>query len=141
MRVTAGSSPSIAATRRDGREHGSGGVFAGLVAAGGPPSPHAGIGTAAPLASLGALVALQVLEESGTRRRRLIHRGHGLLDRLEALKLALLQGEIPLTLLREIEHGLAERRDLGASIELEDVIAAIELRTAVELAKLESRES
>jgi hypothetical protein len=87
----------------------------------------------AALASLDAVLALQGLPDAAERRRRAVRHGHALLDGLEALRLALLDGSLSSATLRQ----LAERREPLGEPRLDAVLAEIELRAAVEVAKLE----
>ncbi|MCC5976938.1 MAG: flagellar assembly protein FliX [Salinarimonas sp.] len=97
-------------------------------------------GAAAPAAagSLDALLALQEESGDGERRRRTARRGHDLLDALDRLKAALLGGRVPVSDLKAIAARLAERRDLSGDPRLDEIVAHIELRAQVELAKLGS---
>ena len=112
---------------------GSGGVFSLSDA----PASRAPLG-AAPLRSapsLDALMALQALpEDPRERKRREIKRGRGLLDALDGLKLALLDGAQPPQALEALARNMAERQPTGDS-GLDEVLSAIDLRARVELAK------
>lgn len=83
-----------------------------------------------------ALLALQGVEEPGERRRKAVKRGRTALDALDALKLGLLSGTLDtsaLARLKSVAAGLAESTgDPG----LDTVLAEIELRVGVELAKI-----
>jgi len=59
-----------------------------------------------------------------------------LLDRLDTLKLALLTGSLSLTTLKELKALLKNRRDAFEDPTLKEIIDEIDLRVAVELAKL-----
>jgi hypothetical protein len=91
------------------------------------------------LANVSALMALQGVEDVTERRRRVIRRGHGLLDRLEELKLAMLSGETGEGALDRLARASREAREDGAEPELAVVLDQIDLRAAVELAKAEVR--
>lgn len=93
-------------------------------------------GSAAPVGSLDALLALQEEAGEGDRRRRAARRGHDILDALDRLKAALLNGRVPISDLKALAQRLAERRDATGDPRLDEVIAHIELRAQVELAKL-----
>ena len=92
--------------------------------------------SAASLASLDAILALQVEEDPRERRGRSARRGRELLDALDELKAALLGDRAPAELLGR----LARRLDTGAGSSgdpaLDEIVASIELRAKVELAKL-----
>lgn len=138
MRVTAFGSTSLSTTRAPERPTDDG-TFTGLVQGRKVASTStSGTTTVTSLAGLSLLAALQPPDEVEERRQRLLRRGHGLLDQLEALQLGLLEGALPASLLRDLREQLAARDDHRAGDALAAVIDAIELRTAVELAKLES---
>jgi hypothetical protein len=96
-------------------------------------------GASAPLravASLDALIALQGVEDPTERRRRVVARGRKALDALDALKLRLLDGTVDratLSRLRLAGEGLTETT---GDVLLDAVMREIDLRVAVELAKL-----
>lgn len=96
-------------------------------------------GSAVPLGSMDALLALQGEADPGERRRRSIQRGHDLLDALDRLKAALLSGRVPTADLRTIAARIAERQDLTGDARLDDILSHIELRAQVEMAKLAVR--
>ena len=86
--------------------------------------------------SLDALIALQALQEDPReRRRREVARGRGLLDALDGLKLALIDGSANPEALSTMARGLQQRRDATGDAGLDDALAAIDLRARVELAK------
>jgi hypothetical protein len=88
------------------------------------------------IGGIDALLALQGVEEPGERRRKAVKRGRSALDALDALKLGLLSGTFDtaaLARLKSVTAGLAEPSgDPG----LDTVLAEIELRAQVELAKI-----
>ena len=97
--------------------------------------------TAAPSGTRGvggidALLALQGVEEPAERRRKAVKRGRTALDALDALKLGLLSGTFDtgaLARLKSVTAGLAEPSGDPA---LDAVLAEIEMRAQVELAKI-----
>ncbi len=103
-------------------------------------SSSTGAGASHAVGSTGALdslIALQVDEETGERKRRQAKRGHDLLDGLDRLKAALLSGRVQLSELERLKDMLSARRETTDDPRLDDVLAHIELRAAVELAKLQ----
>lgn len=92
--------------------------------------------TAAPTA-MGAVLAVQEMPEENYRRKKASARAGQVLDQLEQLRTALLTGRVPAYVLRNLSNILAEHRERLADPELTRVIDDIELRAAVELAKLE----
>jgi hypothetical protein len=91
---------------------------------------------AIPLATLDAILALQGEENPAEHRRRHAKRGRDILDALDALKAAILAGRIAPSDLRRVVSRL--RQNIGPSGDpgLDQIMAEIELRAEVELAKL-----
>jgi hypothetical protein len=99
------------------------------------PKSASAAGAALGIQSLDALLALQGIEEGGERRRRFAKRGSSALDLLDALKVEILEGRVGLETLRRLEvmlQGLTER---SGEAGLDDVLDAIGVRVAVEIAK------
>jgi hypothetical protein len=80
-----------------------------------------------------ALIALQGVEDPVERRRRAIKQGRRALDALDELKLGLLGGSLD-QLLR-LKSVAADLRDGSGDEKLDQVLAEIDLRVVVELAK------
>lgn len=99
----------------------------------GSASRSAGVGATGPL---DMLLTVQAQEDSQERKRRQARRGHDLLDGLDRLKAALLAGRILPSELERLRSTLALRRETTDDPRLDEVLAHIELRAAVELAKL-----
>ena len=95
-----------------------------------------GVASAAPLASMDALLALQGEGDPGERKRRSVQRGNDLLDALDRLKAALLSGRVSTADLQAIAARLAQRRDVSGDPRLDELLSHIELRAQVEMAKL-----
>lgn len=96
----------------------------------------AGGAPVATLAPIQSLVALQEVGDSVSDRRQAARYGHDILDELEDLKLALLDGRVPGARLAAIAALVGRRRALCDDPALDALLAEIELRAAVELAKL-----
>jgi Class II flagellar assembly regulator len=88
----------------------------------------------APLTSVGALLALQSVDDALTGRRRAIRRGNEVLDTLDDLKLDLLAGTTDAAKLRRLVR-LMEDRPRTGDADVDGVLDEIELRARVELAK------
>jgi hypothetical protein len=95
--------------------------------------------SAAPASAMDALLTVQASGDSLERKKRALRRGNSLLDELDQLKVSLLSGRIQPALLLKLRHQLAERRDHVDDPRLDDILAHIELRAEVELAKLARR--
>jgi hypothetical protein len=97
------------------------------------PLANAGVRS---IGGIDVLVALQGIEQPGDRRRRAVARGRTALDALDALKIGLLAGALDgatVVRLRAVVSGL---RDASGDPALDGVLAEIELRVEVELAKM-----
>ena len=91
---------------------------------------------AAPAGALDGMIALQAAGDTLERRKRVIKKGFGLLDSLDQLKIALLSGRVPTASLETMLNQIKQRRESTDDPQLDDVLAHIELRAGVELAKL-----
>ena len=135
MRIGQSFGPAGVGARR-GVERSSGSAgFAEQI--GGRPVGAAATAGLAPLTSLAGILAAQEVDEPLTGRRRARQRGDELLDALDELKLALLDGKLPPGKLRALQSMAAAQRGRADDPALQAVLDEIELRTAVELAKLD----
>ena len=103
------------------------------------PALSAGPGHLRAIGGIDTLVALQGLEDSAERRRRAVRKGRGALDALDALKLGLLSGELDQPALNRLKANAADLQDSTGDAGLDGVLAAIDLRVQVEIAKLSRR--
>ena len=85
--------------------------------------------------SVDALLALQGLGDFSEARKKATERAFTLLDVLDDLKLALLEGGIPRQKLTALMDILRSRRDQTHDPKLEAALDEVEVRAAVELAK------
>ena len=134
MRIDGAPQIQPSTTQRNARAAGSDRNFADALANERPVAAPAA--PAAPPA-IDGLFALQEVADGLAGRRRATARGTALLDKLDELRLALLSGRMPRAQLEALRQ-LA--REHGPSIDdpkLAAVLAEIELRVAVELAKLD----
>lgn len=90
-----------------------------------------------PVTSMDALLSLQEMPEDEVRKRRAVQESKGTLEALETLRLALLAGSVPQHLLHTLTRVVAAQKQRVSDPRLMSVIEDIELRAAVELAKLE----
>lgn len=91
------------------------------------------------VSDVSALMALQGVEGPLEKRRRAIRRGSGLLDRLDEIKLALLNGDADEGALDRLARSLREERADDDDKDLGALLDQIDLRASVELAKAEMR--
>jgi hypothetical protein len=94
------------------------------------------VGNVASLATVGSILALQEIgvDPDGDARGR--QRGEDLLDRLDELRLALLEGRLPAAAIERLAEMVTARRAQVSDPRLAEILDEIELRAAVELAKL-----
>ena len=126
---TVGTSP----TRRSRQTSGSGSNFAGQV------SGETSVRSAAPptgISSVMGLLTVQEVEDPLEEKRRAIQHGEDLLDNLDDLRIGLLTGRFPHSGLRRIVSMVQERSRQVSDPALREILQEIELRAAVELAKL-----
>ena len=88
------------------------------------------------IGGIDALIALQGQDDPAERRRRAVRRGRNALDALDELKIEVLGGTLgPSTLLR-LKSATADLGDASGDDRLDSVLAEIEIRLAVEIAKM-----
>ena len=86
--------------------------------------------------NIDALLALQGVEEDLVeRRKRSVQRGKGALDVLDALKIGLLSGNFDASTVSRLRDAAANLKSSSGDPGLDAVLAEIELRVEVELAK------
>jgi hypothetical protein len=90
----------------------------------------------APLGTLDALLAVQGEADPKERRRRSLKRGHDLLASLDRLKAAILSGSVGTGQLQQLAQQVATKDGSSGDPGLDEVLAHIELRARVEMAKL-----
>ena len=86
-------------------------------------------------ASIDALLAMQGIEDPVERRKRSVQRGKGALDVLDALKIGLLSGNFDASTVSRLRDAAANLKSSSGDPGLDSVLAEIELRVEVELAK------
>lgn len=87
------------------------------------------------LSGIDALIALQGIEDPIERRRRAVKHGRRALDALDELKIGLLAGTLDQATMLRLKSVAADLRDTSGDDRLDQVLAEIDLRVAVELAK------
>ena len=91
------------------------------------------------IGGIDALLALQGQDELTERRRRAVTRGRTALDALDELKVELLSGALGPSTLSRLKSVTAELLDASGDVKLDAVLAEIDLRVAVEIAKMTPR--
>jgi len=94
------------------------------------------VASASPIVSVDAIMALQGMDDSVSSNKQAMHRGADLLERLEDIRHGLLIGSIPVERLKQLQTTLSEMDLTASDPKLAEIIGEIELRAAVELAKL-----
>ena len=142
MRVERAGPGTGAAGARRAAPAGGGGNFASVI---GRASAPAAAEAATAVSSLGALsgvdalVALQATDPDRRGRRQAMERGRSILDRLDELRLALLDGNLTESQIGSLLADVAGQRSRSDDPALNEVLDEIDLRAQVELAKYQSR--
>lgn len=84
---------------------------------------------------LDALLALQSVDQTQERRKKAMSRGKKMLDLLDAVKLGVLDGTLLPATLQNLSDAVSQREPTDDPV-LDGIMAEIELRAEVELAKL-----
>ena len=102
----------------------------GAEGAGGPSAAY----------GVGAVFGAQEVEDSTDKpaNKRARQRGEDMLDKLESLRRGLLTGSMARGDLLDLAKLVRARQETGADPQLREILGEIELRAAVELAKLDS---
>jgi hypothetical protein len=88
------------------------------------------------IGGIDALIALQGQDDPAERRQRAVKRGRTALDALDELKVEVLSGTLGPPTLARLKSATAELRDTSGDPRLDTVLAEIELRLEVEIAKI-----
>ena len=121
-------------------EAGAGNAFRSHVDDDGPTASAATTGTA-PLAALSSLLAIQEAPDPGSGRKRAVLYGDTLLDELQTLQIGLVEGWVSEDTLQSLSNMLDRPRPPIDDKDLSQVLDDIEVRAAVELAKLKRQSS
>jgi hypothetical protein len=116
----------------------SGGFAAALHEESAAAGGNSAVGGTVGLGGVSTVLALQGAPDSTERRarQRAIQRGDAMLDDLEEIRLGLLLGSIPRARLEQLAQLVRVRREQVDDPKLTAILDEIELRAAVELAKL-----
>jgi hypothetical protein len=138
MKVAGTRATNAGSIRRPKRSNGaSGDGFASALATGDETAASSAAGATGALDMLDGVLSLQEVGDRGGERRRARVRGEQVLQRLEQIRLGLLAGRIPTHQLNELVRALRESRSEFTEPRLVEILDEIELRAAVELAKLD----
>jgi hypothetical protein len=132
MRITGPNGPTAAGSSSFARRSTSGSFSLPQEEPAATPTAAGGVRT---VAGIDALLALQGVEAADERRRRAVKRGHTALDLLDEMKIALLSGGLEPSVLVRLKLAAAELKDSSGDPRIDQVLAEIDLRVEVELAK------
>lgn len=96
-----------------------------------------GVSAVQALSAMGGLVGIQEVDEREARRQKALKQGRLTLDALAQLRDALLMGSLPFSTITKLEQLVKQERTLTTDPLLSAILDEIEVRAAVELAKLE----
>ena len=139
MRITGAGVGTPVAGRRGATGAATGGMFALPTREGGAAAQALGVGASAPLASLEMMLALQATPDATERRRRATRRAHKVLDLLEEVRVALLDGDMNAPVLARLRAEVSSSRTKTDDPALDAILREVEVRAAVEAAKLEAQ--
>ncbi len=88
------------------------------------------------IGGIDALLALQGQDDPAERRQRAVKRGRVALDALDELKVEVLSGTLGPSTLQRLKSATTDLRDASGDAGLDAVLAEIELRVEVEIAKM-----
>ncbi len=137
MKIDRLSTIGTSAARRNQRNGSTeSGAFAKALAVGAEAPPVSPVSGGAALAPVDALLALQEVSDDPGGRNRGRRHGEALLDHLDDLRLGLLSGRMSLGALERLSAMVTSKRDQVDDPRLTQILEEIEIRAAVELAKL-----
>jgi hypothetical protein len=119
--------------RRDQAKESSGAKFAGELSSARQPTPAASPGQAG---VIDGILALQEVDEDGRGSQQARERGEDILDRLDEIRHGLLVGSVNPKTLERLLGQVRQQRETFTDPRLTEILEEIELRAAVELAKL-----
>jgi hypothetical protein len=119
--------------RRDQAKESSGAKFAGELSSARQPAPGASAG---PAGAIDGILALQEVDEDGRGSQQARERGDAMLDRLDEIRHGLLVGSVNPKTLERLLGQVRQQRETFTDPRLTEILEEIELRAAVELAKL-----
>lgn len=137
MKVTGPNGTGATGGPRAARPASAGGFRLPSLDEAGATAANGGVVRTTGVMGVDALLALQEVGGSLEGKRRAVRRASRILDILDEVKLALLDGGTSLAQLDRLRRAVSEERGLTSDPKLDEVLDQIELRAAVEIAKLE----
>ncbi|WP_259783154.1 flagellar assembly protein FliX [Aestuariispira ectoiniformans] len=136
-----GSTRRTSSTKKTSKSRGTGGAdFArALNDVSGEDAHTEAAASAGPVSAVDALLSLQQVDDAtqGGGRAQAVAWGEDMLDRLEAIRNALLMGAVPYDRLVQLAESVSKQAKVAGDPKLSAVLGEIELRAQVEIAKLE----
>jgi hypothetical protein len=133
MRVYGPNGTALATSSTVARRPSGGGTF--TVAEEEAAQPQAATVALRTVGGIDALIALQGIEDPLERRRRVVKHGRRALDALDEVKLGLLAGTLDQATMLRLKSVAADLKEGSGDERLDTVLAEIDLRVEVELAK------
>lgn len=137
MRITGTNAASLSATPSAARRAGGGGTFS--LSDSEAPSKTSSASGLRSVATLDSLMALQGIDDLLERKKRGAAKGRRALDVLDELKLGLIDGWLDTGTVARLKVAAEGLTDSTGDSGLDGVLAEIDLRVAVELAKAARR--
>ncbi|RDV05188.1 flagellar assembly protein FliX [Undibacter mobilis] len=138
MRITGTNAASLSASPSAARRAGAGGTFS--LSQFEQPSTPAPTTALRSVAGLDSLLALQGVEDPTEKKKRAVARGRKALDVLDELKLGMIGGgSLDTATIARLKVAAEGLTDGSGDSGLDGVLAEIDLRVAVELAKVARR--
>jgi hypothetical protein len=135
MRVAQSSSLSSTSLRRDAKAPSGDGRFAEALSG---DTATTAAGAPKMVSTVDNLFLLQEVADHVGGRRRAVQRGSSLLDRLDDIRIGLLTGSLPRGQLENLRTMAKNQLDQVDDPQLASILSDIDLRVAVELAKLDN---
>lgn len=140
MKVSSTSSgKTISSVRSTSTSSVSSSSFSSLLQGSSSVTENASVSGLSGVSGVEAMLVAQAVGDSVAneeRKRRAVSRGENLLDRLDDIRLGLINGRISKEKLIDLAQMLRNRREEGLDEKLSAILDEIELRAEVELAKL-----
>jgi len=133
MRINGTNGAAVAKAPAGTRRAGDGGFSVGGQ---GQARQAAAAGSLRTIATVDALLALQGVEDFKARKKRMIAKGRNALDALDSLKVGLLGGHLDRSTLARLKVAAEGLTEETGDAQLDAVMREIDLRLAVELAKV-----
>jgi hypothetical protein len=132
MRIYGPNGTAVTGSTQPGRRAASGSFS---VPGGEPGRGTSASGSVRTIGGIDALLALQGVDDATERRRRAVQRGRTALDVLDEIKIGMLSGQVDQAAFLRLKAVAADLKGESGIADLDRVLADIELRVEVELAK------